>query len=74
MDNNETINHYDKLFDMKKQLDSHTFWGWKLLILSSEKLFLGLICFLEEAKVDKTNNFILFGVIVTSKFLENVRL
>ena len=40
MDYNETINYYNKLFDMRKQLDSHTFWGWKLSILASEKLLL----------------------------------
>jgi hypothetical protein len=37
---NETINFYNKLFGMRKQLDSHTFWGWKLSILASEKLLL----------------------------------
>ena len=40
MDYNETINYYNKLFDMRKQLDSHAFWGWKLSILASEKLLL----------------------------------
>ena len=40
MDYNETITLYNKLFDLKKKLDPHKFWGWKLSILASEKLLL----------------------------------
>ena len=40
MDYNETINYYNKLFEMRNKLDSHAFWGWKLSILASEKLLL----------------------------------
>ena len=40
MDYNETISLYNKLFDSKKMLDPHKFWGWKLSILASEKLLL----------------------------------
>ena len=37
---NETLNSYNKLFEMRNELDPHGFWGWKLSILASEKLIL----------------------------------
>jgi uncharacterized integral membrane protein len=40
MDYNETLDYYNKLFEMRKQLDPHTYWGWKLSIFASEKLLL----------------------------------
>lgn len=40
MDLNETNNLYDKIFQKRKELDPHTFVGWKLSIVASEKLLL----------------------------------
>ena len=40
MDLNETNNLYNKIFQRRKELDPHTFVGWKLSILASEKLLL----------------------------------
>ena len=36
----DTINYYNNLFKKRKEINSHTFWGWKLSILASEKLIL----------------------------------
>ena len=40
IDLNETNNLYNKIFERRKELDPHTFVGWKLSILASEKLLL----------------------------------
>ena len=40
MDLNETNNLYNTIFQRRKELDPHTFVGWKLSILASEKLLL----------------------------------
>ena len=40
IDIKETYNQYNKLFNMRNELDPHKFWGWKLSIYASEKLIL----------------------------------
>ena len=40
IDFTETINYYNKLFEMRKKFDKYDYWGRKFSILESEKLLL----------------------------------